>query len=331
MIKVGLVTTNWNGHRCGVAEYSRMLIVGLGKVAPDITVTPIFGPYEFDNLFPRVMAGHFDIISFSYDSGFLGIFAPGIATRFREAGAKIVLTLNEHHPRNNRALFPFTSEFDKVVVHQLTGEGFEEILIGIPALDASPWTPENTTIGTCGFPLPQKRVELVAEAAAILVNETPRITGCTMVCPESQHVDTHMMGRRVKSFFPATNYVTAWLPQEEVMRIMATNLVNVFPMADGKSGISSSIRMGIATGGYTVLSRSWMHADLRDDDRYSGEIEWIDGDPTTNTGRSIADAVLRVIENGKRPKKILEDMSWAGMATRYAEMYRELTTQKVTA
>lgn len=331
MIRVGLVTTSWMAHRCGVAEYSRMLIDALGTVAPEVQVTPIFGPYEFANLYPRVMDGRFDVIHFNYDSGFLGIFAPGIATRFKEAGAKIVLTLCDHHPRNNRAIFPFTAEFDRVVVHMETNEGFDFIPIGTPILKDSPWSSASTTIGTCGFPLPQKRMDLVAQAAAILVKETPRITGCTMVCPESQHINTHQMGQVMKTHFPQVNYITSWLPHEEVMRIMAQNLVNVFPMNDGKSGISSSIRMGVGTGSHIVLSRSWMFSDWRDDERYSGEIEWVDGDACENTPRTVADAVLRVIENGKRPRRILEDGSWEKSAEHYADIYRTLAAKAVTA
>ena len=90
MIRVGLITTNWNVHRCGVAEYSRMLIENLGMVAPDIQVTPIFGPYDFGSIYPRTMSGSFDIISVNFDSGYVGIFAQGVAQKFRAGGAKLV-------------------------------------------------------------------------------------------------------------------------------------------------------------------------------------------------------------------------------------------------
>lgn len=331
-MRIGMVTTSWMNQRCGVAEYSRMLIESLCSVASDIEVTPIFGPYEFNSLHPRCMAGKYDVIHFNYDSGFLGIFSPSIANRFRETGAKIVITLNDHHPRNNRSIFPFTSEFDRVVVHQETDEGFTFIPIGIDVLEDSPWSSTNTSIGTCGFPLGQKGIPLVAEAAAILARESNgRITGCTMVCPESQHIDTHMIGRQVKAIFPPTNYITSWLSQREVELIMAKNLVNVFPMRDGKSGISSSVRMAVACGSPMVLSNSWMFQDWRDYPKYAAEIEWAGGDANSLTGREVADAVFRVLENGKRPKEILKDFSWKGSARIYADMYRSLVSQQATA
>lgn len=322
-MRVGLVTTSWVGNRCGVAEYSRMLIENMN--APDIEMIPIYGPYEATSLLPKVLAGYYDIVHFNYDSGFLGIFAPGVATQFKRDGAKIVITLNDHHARNNRALFPFTSEFDKVIVHQETGDGFEFVRIGIDVMEPLTWDSNSTTIGTCGFPLPQKGILVLAEAAAILAAESGgKITGCNMVCPESQHIDTHAIGHQVKQYFPKTNYLTQWLPQKAVQDIMAMNRVNVFPMRDGKSGISSSVRMAVATGSPMVLSRSWMFEDWRDHEPYASEIEWIPGEANDVTARGIAEAVLRVMENGKRPKKILEDFTWKKAAQQYVDLYRSL-------
>jgi glycosyltransferase involved in cell wall biosynthesis len=320
MVRVGLITTSWTGHRCGVAEYSRMLIE---RLPGDIQVTPIFGPYEFASLYPRVMAGNFDVIHFNYDSGFLGIFAPGVANRFRAGGAGIVLTLSDHHPRNNRAIFAFTNEFDKIVVHQETNEGFEFIPIGIDVMADSPWKPTNSGIGTCGFPLPQKGILLVPQAARLL--NMP----CTMVCPESQHIDTHAIGRQVKTIWPQTDYITEFRPQPEVQRIMALNLVNVFPMRDGKSGISSSVRMGIAGGSHIVLSHSWMFRDIFEDDRYNQEVEWIEGEANNATPELVAEAITRVIANGKRPSNMLRDWSWNDSAERYAQLYRAIAKNGV--
>lgn len=324
MIRIGLVTTSWHYHRCGVAEYSRMLIEHIHD--PEISIEPIFGPYEFQNLYPRVMAGNYDVIHFNYDSGFLGIFAPGVAEKFRAGGARIMLTLNDHHAQNNRQIFPFTNDFDRIIVHQKTPDGFEFIPIGIDVLEDSSWSESNTTIGLAGFPLAQKRTLEVAQAAAILVNETSRITGVTMVCPESQHVNTHFVGHQVRQVFPQANYITSWMPQMDVSRTLATNLVNVYPMADGKSGISSSVRMAIATGSYMVLTKCLMFQDLWEE--YQDEFEWIDQNPTP---RSIADGVLRVIENKKRPKRILEDYTWAKSAQRYVDIYRSLAEKAVPA
>ena len=327
-MRVGLITTDWNVHRCGVAEYSRMLIENLRVVAPDIEVTPIFQPYDFWSLHPRVMAGNYDVIHFNYDSGFLGIFGAGIAEKFRAGGAKIMLTLCDHHDKNNREIFPFTNDFDRIIVHQQTPDGFTFIPIGIDVLENSPWSESNTTIGTAGFPLAQKRPLEVAATAAILVRETPRITGCTMVCPISQHIDTHEIGRQNKQIFPSVNYITDWLPQMEVSRILASNLVNVYPMSDGKSGISASVRMGIATGSYMVLTKCLMFADLYQNEKYREEIEWVEQNPTP---RSLADGVLRVLENKKRPKKILEDLNWKNSAQKYADVYRSLVEKAVSA
>jgi glycosyltransferase involved in cell wall biosynthesis len=316
MISVGLVTTLWTSQRCGVAEYGRMLSEALDP--EEVQITPIGGPYDVGHLLPRV-AGKFDIVHFNYESGFLGIFNPGVAQLF---GPRRLLTLHDHWPRNNRERYPFVDEFPKVVVHHETGDGLVHIPHGIPLVDQKIWSDRNSTIGQAGFPLAQKRMVEVAEAAALLKAESPRITGCTMVCPESGHVNTHEVQRQVLKAFPATQYITDWLPQWRVMEILATNLVNVYPMKDGKSGVSASVRMGLGTGSHMVLSRCDMFRDLYDE-KYENEIEWI-VDPVTP--RTIADAVLRVIDNGKRPKRILEDMAWPVVAKKYTQLYRELMT-----
>lgn len=327
MIRVGMITTNWNVDRCGIAMYALSLV---RHMPADISVSPIFGPYDFNSLFPRIMAEHFDIVHCQFEAGFVGIFAPGVATKFKSGGARIVLTVHDNWPQNDRACHPFADEFDRVIAHQETGDGYTVIPSGIEVLENSPWSPENVTIGTSGFPLWQKRVLEVAQAAAILVNETDRVKGCLLHCPASQHVDTYAIERQAKAAFPPVRYVTDWWDYKDAQRTVASNLVNIYPLMDGKPGISSSARMGIGTGSHIVLSRSTMFMDIRGSE-FSDEVEWIDGPANDVTPRKIADAVLRVIKNGKRPQQILSQWNWARSAEAHAEIYRSLVGQAVTA
>lgn len=318
MIRVGMVTTISSQQRCGIAEYSRMLRENMDS---DIDVTEIGGPYEERKLLPRVLAGNYDIVHFQYESGFLGIFTPGVARKF---GSRIVITLHDAWWRDNRETYPFVNEFDRVVVHQETGEGFVHIPHGIPVLTEAERQPTKKAIGTAGFPLSHKGILLVAMAATLLDREEPNEWGCTMVCPESQHVDTFSTARQVKAVFPQAYYETVWLPQLEVMKILSGNLINVFPYRNGKPGISAAVRMGLATGSHMVLSKSTAFMDLWDNPKYCDEIGWIEGEPNDVTPRKIVAACRRVLESGKRPRKILEDMSWKKAAAQYAELYRGL-------
>ena len=317
MIRIALVTT-W-GVRCGVAEHAANLVGHMKD--PDIKYEIWGGPYEASLLRPKILQGHYDIVHFNYESGFLGIFSPGVARTF---GNRLVITLHDHWPRNNRVGYPFTTEFDRVVIHQKSDDiygNFRHIPQGIVPLTPQTWSPTNTTIGTAGFPLWQKRVEEVAQATALLVKETPRVTGIEMVCPESAHVDTYEMKGKVKRAFPQAVYHTAWMDQYEVMAILSKNLVNVFPYKDGKPGISASVRLGIGTGSHIVLSKCTMFEDIYNDEAYHDEVEWIEGEVTP---RTIADACLRVIESGKRPKRILEDMNWTRCSQMYSDLYKEM-------
>lgn len=314
MIRVGLVTTIASEQRCGIAEYARMLVENL---PPDIQVTQIGGPYEERKLLPRVLAGTYDIVHFNYESGFLGIFSPGVARKF---GPRVIITLHDHWPSANRETYPFTAEFDRVVVHQETGEGFVHIPHGIPVLSDIEKQSVRQAIGTAGFPLPHKGILLVAFAAELMGTDWE----CTMICPESPHIDTHIMERQVRQICARTHYETAWLPQQSVMSVLSGNMINVFPYRNGKPGISAAVRMGMGTGSPMVLSRSNSFMDLWDNPKYVDEIEWIEGDADDVTPRKIVDACMRVLESQKRPKKILEDMAWPKVAEQYAELYKGL-------
>jgi hypothetical protein len=132
------------------------------------------------------------------------------------------------------------------------------------------------------------------------------------------------MQKQVMSIFPRANYITGWMAQDTVMEMLSQNRINIFPYRNGKPGISAAVRMGLATGSQMVLSRSTSFMDLWSVPEYEQEIEWIDGDPDDVTPNAVAQACYRVMGNGKKPKKILEDMSWTKAASQYAELYRSL-------
>lgn len=321
MIRVGMVTTRSSDMRCGIAEYSRMLREAMPQ---DIEITEIGGPYDANRLLPRVLAGNYDVVHFQYESGFLGIFTPGVARRF---GQRIVLTLHDAWWKDNRKTYPFVEEFDRVIVHQETNEGFTHIPHGIQVLRDDELMPVKVAIGTGGFPLSHKGIELVALTAALLAKQRPLLGAdwsCQIVCPESPHVDTFAMKKRVTNICEKVYYETGWLSQTEVMRILSSNLVNVFPYREGKPGISAAVRMGLGTRSFNVLSKSHSFMDLWDDERYRDEVEWIEGDPDFLTPTAIANAVLKVIQSRKRPKRILEDMAWSVVAEKHAALYRGL-------
>jgi glycosyltransferase involved in cell wall biosynthesis len=303
-MKVGLATT-WN-EPCGIAEYSKNLI----SSCQDIDFKILGRPYEATSLIAR--ASDCDVVNFQYESGFLGIFHPGIMKQFNKP---TVLTLHDSHPDNNRAVYPFTNEADVVVVHEKTSDGFIHIpqpVISSPVLNDFA---NYKYAVTAGFPLPWKGFELLAQATSILVKKEV-LAGARFIGPRNPHCDTFSVMNTVKHFLPEADYITEWYEQSEVIRLMQECPVSVFPYADCKPGISSAVRLGLAARRPIVLSRCRQFRDLFD---YEDEIEFVDG---TLSPESLARAITKALESGKYPKRVLEDMSW----TKAAQMYKDIYT-----
>lgn len=311
-MKVGLVTT-WN-EPCGISEYSRNLIASCPCCRGSGVEFKILGrPYEANSLISR--ASDCDVVNFQYESGFLGIFSPGVMKRFNKP---TVLTLHDSHPENNRAIYPFTNEADAVIVHEKTPDGFtyvpQPIVVG-PELKGAPTY--NYAV-TAGFPLPWKGFELLAYATSILVQKGI-LKSARFIGTRNPHCDTYSVMHTVKHILSDSDYITVWHEQSEVIRLMQECAVSVFPYVDCKPGISSAVRLGLAARRPIVLSRCRQFRDLFD---YEDEIEFVDG---TLSPETLADAITRVLENGKYPKRVLEDMSWTRAAQLYKDIYSEIT------
>lgn len=315
-LRVALSTT-WQ-EIAGEYEYARNLIEYVQQVDPDIEVTPFHAPFLVDNLLQQV--ADYDVVHFNFCFGpHSNLTTPGTISRFNSR--RVVLTFHENNPQDNRGTYPFLNEAARVVVHEKNPHGFIPIPHGIPVLEPTPWTPENRTIGTAGFPFPDKRVPMIAEAAAYLAQRTDRVDGVTMLCCASGHANTYAVREQVLRIFPTAKYVTDFLQQPELLNLLATNLVNVFIPNSRRLGPSGSVRLGLATQSHIVLCHSAMFRDLED---YADEIEFVDGPWNEVSPQRVAEACLRVLQNGKRPKRILEDGSWTKAAKLYAEVYRSI-------
>lgn len=309
MLRVGLVTT-WN-EMCGIAEYSRNLVSN----CKDIEFKILGRPYEANSLIQR--AADCDVVNFQYESGFLGIFHPGVMKSFNKP---TVLTLHDSHPENNRQIYPFTNEADVVIVHEKTNDNFVHIPqpIATDEYDSYSWIGgvQHRMAVTAGFPLPWKGFELLAESVKILTN-IGVLTGGRFIGPRNPHCDTYQVQSRVKQICQA-DYITEFYPQAEVIRLMHECVVSVFPYYDGKPGISSAVRLGLVAGRPIVLSRCRQFRDLFD---YEDEIEFVEG---TLTPASLARAIAKVLESGKHPKSVLKDMSWERAASLYSQVYNKV-------
>lgn len=299
-MKVALVTT-W-GERCGIAEYAKELVAS----CPGVEFKIIGRPWEITQVLRE--SASCSIVHFNYEPGLLGHIDAVQIAAMKAMGKKTVLTLHTSHDGDNRT--PFTTAFDRTVVHEKTQEGFTFIPNGIP--DFRPNYPGTLdALGTAGFPFPWKGFEEVAKAAQMLGKTA------IVVAPDSRHWDTWSMKECVKKACPTATYVTEWLETKEVIERLAVCSCLVFAYQGGNYGISGAVRMGLATGRPVVLSRCRQFRDLFE---YDDEI----GFTRDCSAAAIVEAVQDTLATGKRPKRVLQDMSWKRCGELYMNVYKDL-------
>lgn len=314
MIKVALVT-RWASID-GDVEYARNLKEYVEAANEDMKLDIFPAPFRPYELLQSV--AEYNVVFFNFVFGaFDSVKPPGVLSRFGKK--RVVLTFHENNPSDTAGNHPFLRECAQVIVHEKNSHGFVFIPHGVPVVKPCLWSEKNTSIGTAGFPFADKRVPMIAEAAAQIVQQTDRIRSCTIAACHSGNADSFAVKRQVLSHFPSTVYLTDFLEQGELLKVLSSNLVNVFIPNSRRLGPSGSVRLGLATGSHIVLSRSAMFRDLEE---YSDEIEWVDGSSDQTNARRVTEAVLRVLQSGKRPSKILADQSWERSAKLYADVFR---------
>lgn len=296
-----LLVTTW-GERCGIAEYARELANHCTEIEFRISPRPWASVQIVKD------AADCDIAHLNYEPGLMGHLDAGFVHMLRQMGKKTVLTLHTSQAGDNRTAF--TTAFHRTIVHEKTEEGFTFIPMGIPEFE-SPYVGTIDALGTCGFPFPWKGFHQVAQAAQLLGKT------CIVIGPDSKHWDTWAMKEVVKQACPTATYVTEWLESKEVIQRLSVCACNVFAYQGGNYGISGAVRMGLATGRPIVLSRCRQFRDLFE---YDDEIGFAEDCSPEAIGR----AVQETLASGKRPKRVLKDMSWRRSSDLYKQVYKEI-------
>lgn len=308
-MRVALMSTF--GQMCGLSEYAANLIRHSNGVE--------FEVYEQNRWsFDALMAGKWDVLHVNYANGQLGCEDTVMHVLHRR-NHKGVVTQHLSNEVNNYDTF--ISSFKKVVVHEKAPDGSIFIPMGVPEVDLSNELQVGTffmRIGTVGFPFPWKSLPEVAAACKILG------LACSIIAPETCHANTHAVEQQVKSQWHLVDYDKSWQPFDAVVKKLNQNAVNVFayntagrgPYID--VGTSSAVRMGLAARRPVVVTRTCRQfRDLLD---YEDEIEFAD----SHHPQHLAEAIQRVLANGKRPNRILKDMSWTTVANQYKSLYQEI-------
>ncbi len=111
-----------------------------------------------------------------------------------------------------------------------------------------------------------------------------------------------------------------WLPQDEVVKGLATCAVVAFPF-DGCSpitGISSSVRAGLASGRPLVLTKFFHFSDLYD---YAEEVYFVEQNQLLSVLRLALSAVA--VGTARFPSRARDDMGWTRSAELYCNLYRQ--------
>lgn len=305
-MKVALLTS-WN-ERCGIAEYAKNLVAHAKNTEFTILGREVFESSNAINGLPHRLCGEQTcIVHVNYEPGLLHILDANIMHQFRGAGIKSVMTLHTTGSGINRNTL--IDSFNRVVVHEKTGDNYDYIPLGAIKMKLEDKPAENK-IGTAGFPFPWKGFHQVAQASKKLG------MGCLVVAPESDHFKTEVMEKFVRDAQPEVEYVKDWLTEEQVISRLSECAVNVFAYDGANNGISGAVRFGISAQRPLVVTRCRQFRDLFDYE----EVEVIN----SQSPDEIIVGVQNALAKGKKPERVLEDMSWDKAAERYESIYKEL-------
>ncbi len=304
MITVDLITS-WQ-ERCGIAEYA----LDLTQNVKDVKFVMHGRPFSAHDVFEG------DIVHLIHGIYLMRHWLPEDTQRLRDAGKKTLCTYCD--TTDIWSGNELSHSFDRVVVHEPTlDESAVVIPHGIPGWKNPGIAPQNK-IGTAGFPVEHKGFLELARVAKDLG------VGFLAIAPESEHADTHAVMQQVREICPEAEIITDWLHRASVISKLAECAVVAFTHRNPGShtGISGSVRMGLAAGRPTVTSRSSQFKDLFS---YADEIYIL---PTDNhDDRQLRGVVEQALKpEAKTPKRILEDMSWEHSGQMYKDVYRQLLT-----
>jgi glycosyltransferase involved in cell wall biosynthesis len=142
-----------------------------------------------------------------------------------------------------------------------------------------------------------------------------------MFAPESKHGDARGVAHKIRQMVPQAEIVFEFLPQEEIATRLSECAVTCwfYKAHSIQSGISGSVRLGLAAGRPIVISRCGMY---RDTFHYEDEIYFVPSD--TPTFENALPVVQEALKGEKCPNRIIKDMSWQRCGRLYDEIYRKL-------
>jgi len=301
-MRICLLTSS--DERCGVAVYGQHLMVAL----PEVKWT-VIGHREWLG----VLLDEFDLVVVNYEPGLFPALMP---RRAFVKGQKTILIMHTSHAGDNHNWL--THQFNRVVVHEPTTEGFDFIPMATPAPLTNDELVETADmrrigfsfkLGTVGFPFPWKGFDEVADAAKMMGGHA------LVIAPKSEHKGADWLGNaerlRAKGAFVATK----WMDERYVLKMLNCCDCIVFAYHGCNPGISGAVRLGLACGRPVVVTKCRMFRDL---EAYADEI----GVAESPSAQDIYNAVEKMVtEEWKLPKRVLAETNWEVVGRKYLELF----------
>jgi hypothetical protein len=313
-MKVALITS-WPPERCGYASNSSALV----KHMPGVDFTIIEPPFTQE----RVMGLSQDcaVVHLPYERNLQVAVDPQWFRMLHTQGKGTVVTWSNAWPGDHQD-DGVLAAFDAVITQDPAMHWPEKNWFYVPQgiLEVPLQTEIKAQIGTAGFPNYWKGSMVMAEVAEAM--------GLKFLdfAPTSRHADAVGMRKEIEKRCHDCEFIHDFLPMEQIIwRLSECAFTCWFYIAHAQqSGVSGSVRLGLATKRPVFLSRAGMYRDLF---KYEDEIHFIETDSVgTQQALDVIRPVWEAIQAGsaKHPNRVIEEMNWTKSARIYREVYEHV-------
>lgn len=299
------VVSNWD-ERCGNGEYARNLVTQLEKRF-EVTTLVSCPPDKFDAV---VINYHPPCVHFSMDD----------LRRMKENGTKVILLLQESTPSVRIDSESTYCKVDAVVAHEpmdITGApvNFRTILHGLPVVNG---LGEGYVdgVGTAGFAFPAKRMDITVKAANHLQ------TKAVVIAPKHHWRDPEDLYSEWSRICYRIELTAHWLPQEEVVRRLAKCAMVVYFAEEGDAPGQSGSALIMAAAERPMIIKRCRKTKMMQ--QYDDELYFVETEQEVYRAASEIWEKLKAGEPVKRPKRLIEDMSWNTTGRQFCDLVEEL-------
>jgi glycosyltransferase involved in cell wall biosynthesis len=343
--RVLLVTSD--REECGIREYGRELIAAAARAGQEIVEFPYTHP---EQLLDRLcggcagQAGRPDVIHLNHHAALHAAWTPDHIDALQRLGYGVVVTQHDTF-ETAEIMFernlPDFRNADFLVVHEaITGiravGGVGSKRRGVVSRIAQPvpahyrgWATRSQPpsryglLGLFGFDFPWKGFDVAIKAAKAAGWEVLLISGNLSIERAQALKALHPDGLEV---------VSRYLPTSEVVQLLSSCHATVFPYANGNSGTSGAVLVGIAARSPVILSPPSVCRQFRDlagDLQSAGALTWVEP-----TERQIAEALWEFTKPATwlgaqhRVSELADALSWDRQVQDYLGIYRELERRR---